>query len=63
MASRPQYVNFPKDPAGYAMDDQFYLGRSGLLVKPIVEEDSEQTEVYLSDDQVRVFSSFDLFDS
>ncbi|KAG8907238.1 hypothetical protein FRB99_005062 [Tulasnella sp. 403] len=29
---RPQYVMFPKDPAGFALDNQYYLGSSGLLV-------------------------------
>lgn len=53
---RPQFVQFPKDKAGYELDDQFYVGRSGLLVKPIVEEESYHTTVYLSDNQVRALS-------
>jgi hypothetical protein len=28
---RPQYVVFPNDPKGFALDDQFYLGETGLL--------------------------------
>jgi alpha 1,3-glucosidase len=43
---------FPHDSKGFAIDDQFYLGSSGLLVKPIVKEGAVENEVYLSDDQV-----------
>ncbi|KAG0145571.1 hypothetical protein CROQUDRAFT_93686 [Cronartium quercuum f. sp. fusiforme G11] len=47
----PQYVMFPKDEGGFAIDDQFYLGSSGLLVKPITTEGQTSTQVYLADDQ------------
>jgi alpha 1,3-glucosidase len=43
---------FPKDDAGFAVDDQFYLGSTGLLVKPITQEGATSTDVYISDDQV-----------
>lgn len=33
------------------MDDQYYVGQSGLLVKPIVEEDVTRTDIYVPDDQ------------
>lgn len=46
---------FPKDPQGFAIDDQFYVGASGLLVKPVTAEGKTETEVYLSDDQVHWF--------
>ncbi|KAI5480797.1 glycoside hydrolase family 31 protein [Pseudohyphozyma bogoriensis] len=48
---RPQYVVFPEDSDGYAIDDQFYLGSSGLLVKPVVTEGAVETEIYISDNQ------------
>ncbi|BGP24904.1 alpha 1,3-glucosidase, glycoside hydrolase family 31 protein [Rhodotorula toruloides] len=48
---RPQYVVFPQDPKGFALDDQFYLGSSGLLIKPVVEEGVTSQDVYISDDQ------------
>lgn len=44
---------FPGDEAGYAIDDQYYVGDSGLLFKPVVKEGATETDVYLSDDQVR----------
>lgn len=49
---RPQYVVYPNDAAGFGIDDQFFLGSSGLLVKPVVQEGSLEAEVYLADDQV-----------
>ncbi|KNZ43807.1 hypothetical protein VP01_984g6 [Puccinia sorghi] len=47
----PQYVMFPKDEAGFGIDDQFYLGSTGLLVKPITQEGVTSTDVFISDDQ------------
>ncbi|GAA6028173.1 hypothetical protein JCM8097_006897 [Rhodosporidiobolus ruineniae] len=48
---RPQYLVHPNDAKGFAIDDQFYLGNTGLLVKPIVEEGKTSADVYISDDQ------------
>ena len=44
---------FPKDKTGFEMDDQYYIGSSGLLVKPIVAKGVRETKVYLAEDQVR----------
>ncbi|EIW80508.1 glycoside hydrolase family 31 protein [Coniophora puteana RWD-64-598 SS2] len=49
---RPQYTVFPKDEAGFAIDDQFYVGASGLLVKPVTEKGATEASVYLAEDQV-----------
>jgi alpha 1,3-glucosidase len=49
---RPQYSVFPGDEAGYSIDNQYYVGDSGLLVKPVTTEGATSTDVYLSDDQV-----------
>lgn len=49
---RPHYVVFPKDKNGFDLDDQFFVGSSGLLVKPVTQKDATQTEVYLPEDQV-----------
>jgi alpha 1,3-glucosidase len=43
---------FPEDPLGFAIDDQYYVGDSGLLVKPITAEGVQEAVVYLSDNQV-----------
>jgi alpha 1,3-glucosidase len=43
---------FPKDKAGFEIDDQYYIGSSGLLVKPVTEKDAREAKVYLAEDQV-----------
>ncbi|KAK4056711.1 glucosidase II [Microbotryomycetes sp. JL221] len=48
---RPQYMVFPQDSAGFSVDDQFYFGSTGLLVKPVVHEGQTDAEVYIADDQ------------
>ncbi|PFH44771.1 glycoside hydrolase family 31 protein [Amanita thiersii Skay4041] len=49
---RPQYVMFPKDKNGYDVDEQYYIGGSGLLVKPVTEKDVKEASVYIAEDQV-----------
>ncbi|KAG7091271.1 hypothetical protein E1B28_010321 [Marasmius oreades] len=49
---RPHYVVFPKDKAGFELDDQFWLGSSGLLVKPVTEKGATEASVYIPEDQV-----------
>ena len=44
-------MQFIEDEAGYTIDDQFYYGSSGILVKPVTTEATTQTTVYLSDAQ------------
>jgi len=34
------------------MDDQYYIGSSGLLVKPVTAKDVTEAKVYLAEDQV-----------
>ena len=48
---RAQYYVHPTDEAGFAIDDQFYLGDTGLLVKPITAEDAVSTSIYIADDE------------
>ncbi|KAL5638373.1 hypothetical protein ACGC1H_005151 [Rhizoctonia solani] len=48
---RPHYVVFPKDKQGFAIDDQYYIGNSGLLVKPVTDPGVEKTNVYLAEAQ------------
>lgn len=52
----PQYVMFPNDEGGFGIDDQFYVGSSGLLVKPVTAEGQTATQVYLADVQVNIMS-------
>lgn len=43
---------FPKDTKGFAVDNQYYVGDSGLLVRPVTEAGVTEAEVYLAEDQV-----------
>ena len=52
MRSRPQYVVLPKNEGGFSIDDQYYVGASGLLVKPITKAGVTETTVYIGEDQV-----------
>lgn len=52
MTDSPQYVMFPEDEQGFGIDDQFYLGSSGLLCKPVTTRGATSASVYLSDAQV-----------
>lgn len=49
---RPQYYVHPGDEAGFAIDDQFYIGSTGLLVKPVTKEGATSVNVYLADDEL-----------
>lgn len=58
------WVN-PKDKNGYEIDNEFFMG-NGLLVHPVVEEDSQETEIYFPCDGESYYDFFDLstkFDS
>ncbi|KAM0791314.1 hypothetical protein ACM66B_005786 [Microbotryomycetes sp. NB124-2] len=48
---RPQYMSFPNDAQGFGIDDQFYFGSTGLLVKPVVNEGQTHADVYIADEQ------------
>ncbi|CAG8049756.1 unnamed protein product [Penicillium salamii] len=55
---RPQYYVFPEDEQGFAIDDQLYLASTGILVKPVVKENTNSADVYISDDE----KYYDYFD-
>lgn len=57
--TRPQYVMFPEDTAGFAVDDQYFVGTSGLLVRPVVTQGAIEASVHLGDDE----PYYDYFDS
>lgn len=46
---RPNFYVHPEDEAGFTLDDQIYLGSTGILVKPVVTEGAESVDVYLGD--------------
>ncbi|EPX71283.1 glucosidase II Gls2 [Schizosaccharomyces octosporus yFS286] len=57
---RPQFLVHPEDEQGFDIDDQFYLGDSGLLVKPVLEPGVTETGVYIADGETYYyFYNFD----
>lgn len=48
---RPMVFDNTNDLKTYEIDDQFFLGSSGLLVKPVTEEAASQVSVYIPDDK------------
>lgn len=55
---RPQYYVYPSDEQGFAIDDQLYLGATGLLAKPVVSEGTTTSDVYIADD-AKYYDYFD----
>ncbi|CAN6607920.1 glucosidase 2 subunit alpha [Trichomonascus vanleenenianus] len=48
---KPMVYAFPENEEVYDMDDQFFVGDSGLLIKPVVEEGQREVDLYLADDE------------
>ena len=44
---RPMWYVHPSEEAGFAIDDQFYVGDTGLLVKPVLKEGITSVDIYL----------------
>ncbi|CAI6307705.1 unnamed protein product [Periconia digitata] len=55
---RPNYYVHPEDEAGFAIDDQLYIGSTGLLAKPVTSEGADSVSVYIADNQPH----YDYFD-
>ncbi|KAM3445136.1 hypothetical protein NHJ13734_000660 [Beauveria thailandica] len=49
---RPMYWTHPSEEAGFAIDDQLFVGSTGILVKPIVEENKFSTDIWIPDEEV-----------
>lgn len=49
---RPMFWTHPSEEAGFGIDDQFFVGSTGLLVKPVVEKDKTTADIYIPDDEV-----------
>ncbi|BFZ59983.1 glucosidase II [Saitoella coloradoensis] len=48
---RPMYLAFPDVEEGFGIDDQFFLGDSGILAKPVTKEGVDSVSVWLGDEQ------------
>lgn len=55
---RPHYFVYPGDESGFALDDQFFLGSTGILAKPVVTEGAESVDIYIPDNELY----YDYFD-
>lgn len=55
---KPNWYVFPADERGFGLDDQMYLADTGLLVKPVTEEEGTSVDVYLAD----AVAYYDYFD-
>lgn len=49
---RPMFWTHPLEEAGIPIEDQFFVGSTGLLAKPIVKKDQESTDIWIPDDEV-----------
>lgn len=49
---RPMFWTHPSEESGFAVDDQLFVGTTGLLAKPIVEKDKFATDIWIPDDEV-----------
>ncbi|MCJ1394130.1 hypothetical protein MMC18_007008 [Xylographa bjoerkii] len=55
---RPHYYVHPSDEKGFAVDDQFYIGSTGLLAKPVTSEGADTVDFYIPDEE----NYYDYFD-
>ena len=51
--ARPHYLVLPDDAEGFAIDDQYFIGETGLLTHPVVTEGATDASVYFAGSQVR----------
>lgn len=48
---KPMVYENPENSETYSIDDQFFLGNSGLLIKPVTDEGASTVDVYIPDDE------------
>jgi alpha 1,3-glucosidase len=46
---KPMYYTHPAEESGFAVDDQFFVGSTGILVKPVVEKDKDSVDMFIPD--------------
>ena len=49
---RPMFWTHPQEEAGHALDDQLFVGSTGLLAKPVVEKDKTSSDIWIPDAEV-----------
>lgn len=55
---KPNFYVHPSDEKGFSIDDQLYLGSTGLLAKPVTAEGATTADIYLADKE----TYYDYFD-
>ncbi|KOS17078.1 Glucosidase 2 subunit alpha [Escovopsis weberi] len=49
---RPMFWSHPSEEGALAVDDQMFVGSTGLLVKPVVEKDQSTVDIWIPDGEV-----------
>lgn len=49
---RPMFYTHPSEEAGFDVDDQLFIGGTGLLAKPVVDQGKESVDIFIPDDEV-----------
>lgn len=49
---RPMFFTHPSDEGSLDIDDQVFVGSTGILAKPIVEKDKDTADIYIPDNEV-----------
>ncbi|KAI1747686.1 glycoside hydrolase family 31 protein [Xylaria castorea] len=49
---RPMYWTHPSNEGGFGIDNQFFVGSTGILVKPVVEQGKTTEDLYIPDSEV-----------
>ena len=50
-------MQFPEDVEGFSIENQVYLGDTGLLIHPVVKQDAKSVDVYIGESEVRSHES------
>ncbi|KAK3359351.1 glycoside hydrolase family 31 protein [Lasiosphaeria hispida] len=49
---KPMFYTHPSEESGLTIDDQFFVGNTGLLVKPVTDQHRDSIDIWIPDDEV-----------
>jgi len=49
---KPMFYTHPSEEAAFGIDDQLFVGSTGLLYKPVVQKDQDSVDIYIPDNEV-----------
>ena len=55
---KPHFYEYPSDEGGFSIDDQFFVGDTGLLVHPVTTEGADKVDIYLPPDGQTYYDYF-----